>query len=607
MSRIISYEEKTELASDDYLLIDGSTDGTKKIKASLLVDSDDIALLNYRSGSFTVTSGGHSSSKDRIYIQLEEGDTYYVTVTSTIPSMVYQIFEYDSNGSNIKNGTNRSVGTEYKLTALTGVQSIGIYCGAQSSAYTLTVLIEKGGSVFKQISGIQNNVGTLSDKIDNLSKGVDIEVNYSKAEDGKNYGYRYFTFPFFKGQKIVVSNAQQANNNWTCVLRDENDAELLRFSVIQNETKTVYVPSDGGVRLGVYLNSYPMLGRIVAESMDDYQNRIIDSIAGATGNTTDIVGLNYTVPETIKYAQKLVYGQSIVPFSLIHFSDPHGGKTNVTRLLQMRNALGTLIDDIICTGDMVTNKYADGYSWWDEIDGSETILTCIGNHDVSNGEVYTEYGITREQAYNTYFAPYIGSWNVTHSGSLTYWYKDYADKKIRLIALDYLLSGDEAAAQNTWLQNALADAKSNDYTVVIAQHCQLSSFQKINSNFTMIDPKTPYQYPTIYQESVQAYMNNGGKFACYIAGHTHWDMLCINPDYPNQICITVTCTAQTGRDNDQIRETGTKSQDAANVITIDTTNQTVKLIRIGADKDNYLRGRNRLVFSYADKTIISES
>ena len=38
MGRIISYTEAETLNSDDYLMIDGTTDGTRKIKPSKFVD-----------------------------------------------------------------------------------------------------------------------------------------------------------------------------------------------------------------------------------------------------------------------------------------------------------------------------------------------------------------------------------------------------------------------------------------------------------------------------------------------------------------------------------------------------------------------------------------
>ena len=45
MARIIDYPEKTSLGSDDYFLLDSSSDGTKKIKASLLADADEIGKV----------------------------------------------------------------------------------------------------------------------------------------------------------------------------------------------------------------------------------------------------------------------------------------------------------------------------------------------------------------------------------------------------------------------------------------------------------------------------------------------------------------------------------------------------------------------------------
>jgi len=446
---------------------------------------------------------------------------------------------------------------------------------------------------FDRLEQIETNVSNNSMNFNLFVDGINEIVNFPTAEDGRSYGSQYFYYDFFKGQKLTLTNAHAENYAWTCVLRDSDNGEVYRFSVAQGETKTVYVPADGAIRLQIYLNKYPLTGTIIAESVDEYQNRMIDAVAGVAGETTDIVHLNYTVRESIKYAQKLVYGQSVVPFSLLHFSDPHASKTNVTRIVEMANSVSDLIDDVICTGDMVSDKYSDGFAWWGEIDGAEDIMLCIGNHDVTDGSDYNAYAITPSEAYNTYFAPYIANWGVTHTGSLTYYYKDYTAKQIRLIVLDYLLTGADATAQNTWLQSALSGAKTAGYTVVIAQHYPASEFEKIASNFTIIDEKNNPQYSTMYQASVQTFIDGGGKFACYLAGHTHWDMLCVNPNYPRQLFVIV------------IREIGTKSQDAANIVTIDTTNKTVKIIRIGADKDNYLRGRNILTISYDDHTIIA--
>ena len=447
-------------------------------------------------------------------------------------------------------------------------------------------------------------------RLTNIEKeiyGANINVNVPSADDGRSFGSTRFYFKIFKGQKITVTNNQPTNNNWTCSIRNSSDEIVQSFSVTQGSTVSVFVNVDNGAYLNVYQEIYPLVGTIVAESVDEYQSRIVEFAAGVTGQTTDIIPLNYKVPGLIASAQKILYGQTIVPFSILHFSDPHNSSGNVKRLVDMAKYLGTSIDDTICTGDMARDKYADGFAWWGNIDGAEDILLCIGNHDVTDGVDYGSYGgTTPEGAYNTYFAPYINNWGVTHTGTLTYYYKDYPAKKIRLIVLDYLLTGNDATSQNAWLASVLSDARTNNYTVVIAQHCPVRNETSINCSFSMLNKVSTYNYPVIYQQTVQTFINDGGEFACYIVGHTHWDMVCYNDDYPQQICIAVTCATTTGRDNDQIRDDNNKSRDAANVVTVDTTNKTIKLIRIGADIDNYLRGRNVCTISYSNKSIIAE-
>ena len=60
MSRIIDYNEKTQISPDDYLIVDGSTDGTQKIKADLLEGVKD--AVPTRGSSNAVSSGGVWSS-----------------------------------------------------------------------------------------------------------------------------------------------------------------------------------------------------------------------------------------------------------------------------------------------------------------------------------------------------------------------------------------------------------------------------------------------------------------------------------------------------------------------------------------------------------------
>ena len=326
---------------------------------------------------------------------------------------------------------------------------------------------------------------------------------------------------------------------------------------------------------------------------------------------TDIVSLNHNVPALIRQGLKPFNRATTQPLSLALFADIHGNATNLQRIVDMGESLGSLIDDVVCGGDMVANNYsATCMDFWNGVDGAENILLCVGNHDLADGSHgYSSDQIGQSVAYSTYFSPYLSNWDVNMAGeNLTYWYKDYANKKVRLIALNYLLTGAEQTAQNTWLESRLAEAKTNEYAVVILEHTPLNSFTKVDCNFSIIGLNWGYnEFPTVYQDTVQSFIDGGGEFACYLAGHCHCDYVGYNSNYPDQLCVAITTAQTTGFDNDQRRVAGEKSQDAMDIVLIDTVTKTVKLIRVGADMDCYLRGRNLFSINYNTKAVIANS
>ena len=436
--------------------------------------------------------------------------------------------------------------------------------------------------------------------------GINITFALDKSDTGNaTNSYHTIRGYFYKNAEISVSNTNPDDYNIAVYLYDANGTKIqTETSVPHGQTKTI-IPVKDAVLMRLFTGKFPMYGTVTMKPV----TQITTMLEGFHGIGNDIVDCNSDVPFKLASAQKLNWSDTIVPLTLLHFSDPHGGETNVKRILDFHSTVSSYVDDIICTGDIVSNKYSDSISYWTGIDGIEDVLVCIGNHDVTDGNDYDSYsGCTPEQAYTRYMAPYISGWGVEHTGSLTYYYKDYSAKKIRLIVMDYLLSGDAATAQNTWLQSVLADALTNDLTVVIAEHCPVSGTQYLSCNFTMIDKDRVYTNVSAdYQASVASFKTGGGKFACWLVGHSHCDMIVYNSSYPDQICVTVTCATAAQTDNDQIRNTANRSRDAFNMVTIDTNSETIKIVRVGANIDCYLRPRNEITISYADKTIISQS
>lgn len=326
-------------------------------------------------------------------------------------------------------------------------------------------------------------------------------------------------------------------------------------------------------------------------------------------NDTDIVSANHREIDLIRYAKgKFLNGTT--PLIIAHFSDIHADTENLQRFVDFCNSNSDLIDDMVCSGDMVSNNYSTTcMDFWDSVNGSENILTCLGNHELADGQNgYGSDQIGQTIAYQKYIAPYYSNWGATVTENLTYWYKDYPTNKVRMIALNYLLIGDDQTAQNTWLENRLSEAKENGYVVVIIEHAPPSNFELIDCNFSIIGKNWSYnEFPTIYQQTVQSFIDNGGKFACFLCGHSHCDYICRNADYPNQLFIVVTNAFTSGNGNDQIRIKNHKSQDAFNILSVDSVTNTIKIVRIGADNSCRLQSRKTLCYDYENKKVIFES
>lgn len=289
---------------------------------------------------------------------------------------------------------------------------------------------------------------------------------------------------------------------------------------------------------------------------------------------------------------------------LLHFSDIHGSE-NVKRIMQYKAYKGDKINDIICTGDIVYSHYTDPLTFWTNTDGIEDVLICMGNHDQSLSGNY-DNALSEADAYTKYFAPYIADWGVTYTAGKTYWYKDYANNNIRLISINSNYAND--ADQLAFLVDALAGAKTLGYTVVCMAHFPVFNHEKINCNFTGLDREVgTYVIGDAYMSAVQDFIDGGGDFACWLGGHTHCDFVVKSTTYPDQIGIVVTCAYTSSTYSDQARENYRHSQDAFNIVGIDVNSHTIKLMRIGADSDCYMRSRKTLCINYKTQTILAQN
>jgi hypothetical protein len=428
---------------------------------------------------------------------------------------------------------------------------------------------------------------------------VSIVVKNNRAVSAAGNYYKY-DVSAFKGKSWYT-------NRITGILADDNEEFIFDCSTVINKVA-------GVTGFGVTIWEY--------DSSDVLQTLRIGSF-----DNCDLI-VRYVYPENVQAFREInndevkhkllnarhQKGNAGTPLTLLHFSDLHADTAALKRIVDDANYYyGTNINDKICTGDIVASMYAEIASWWDA-----SVLTCIGNHDTASysGGTYdwTALSMADRDAY--YIAPFESNWGIVHTAGTSYYYKDYTTQKVRLIVMDGMLyndNGAEATAQTSWLENLLADAIANNLHVLIATHAphggataKECSFSKYGQGAmpTNLDCNTPQSVIDIVASAISGGLN----FIGYIVGHTHQDNIWDVENTGKQLMYCVTCanTASNAqwKGSDQDRSSNI---DAYNLITIDTANTLVKIVRGGgADIDDHMRTRKAICFDYSTGEKVGE-
>lgn len=341
------------------------------------------------------------------------------------------------------------------------------------------------------------------------------------------------------------------------------------------------------------------------------------------GEKTDIVTLNDKALTIEKLQQlnrrtRLTGGgsptySSIKPLSLLHFSDIHGDTSALSRIVDYYNEYTEYIDDVLCTGDVVKDSSADGFSYWGTIDGTENILNCIGNHDTRVGNNWVS--LSEQNAYETYFAPYISNWDVTIGNNVCYYYKDYTGSNVRLIVLDGM---HQNATQLSWFVSTLSDALTNNLHVLCATHiCGNKTVNGLdtvwnddNDDYTitnLVGTSYPESMVDAYASAVDDFQTNGGCFIAWLHGHLHMRIFGTVNNYPNQLDIAVMNAGDTYASNRACeRIDNTKTQDAFNLVAVDAYQKIIRLASVGANIDRHMIRWRTISYDYDNHTLVYE-
>lgn len=451
----------------------------------------------------------------------------------------------------------------------------------------------------------------------------------SAGEDynARNYNIRSNTY--LQGIMTVLTDESYATRY---VLYGSNKAFIYRSDFIFGDIDIMAIMKNRNATYVKFeVQAYDGNGNVITTPLAnvDRYSHVSLNVLRDSGLKTDIAAKWYEDLNTqnvfldrIKQA-KYVYanndsGVSTHPvLTLLHFTDVHGNINAMKYVLDINAIFESEIDDILHTGDTVVANLSDGITNWVNSGCAAKVLNVIGNHDTEENLVLQAAG--KDNVYNTIFAPYISGWDVTQptgvdtSGSdyyhALYYYKDYDDAEVRLIVLD---TNFWDTTQKTWLGNVLTDALTNGLCVVIACHNVKLLTEMTDSNFSSYKGdginETTNAYanqPADWLDPVQSFIDNGGNFACILAGHNHDGHMGTMTNYPD-IFVYVSDKASISRVSGAARIAGEINANAVSVITINPIEKLFKIVKIGAQVDGKMRPQNVFCYDYDNHRIVSQ-
>lgn len=318
-------------------------------------------------------------------------------------------------------------------------------------------------------------------------------------------------------------------------------------------------------------------------------------------------------------------------FNCLLFSDIHASESNMSRIVELANNWGSeYVDVVLNGGDTASNLLTDGYEWYNnQVDKSSVdILAAAGNHDEWIGNNWN--WASSLDTYNAIIAPIVSKVegvvqpsNAASEGKL-YYYKDYG--KVRVVVLEPTRHDSTVpywdSEQSLWMKNILEDARVNSLSVICLCH---TPFEKedgvIDESITfnswlgykkdLVDDKSTIRFDSLCVidealTNVDEFIDKGGKFVCWIAGHTHLDYFVKSKKHERQVMfVTASARYDRAKDTQPSSDESNVLYDCMSYIGVDLDKMWLKILRIGRNIDGFMREKNVLVWDLNNQKVIA--
>lgn len=434
------------------------------------------------------------------------------------------------------------------------------------------------------------NTGTEEDFLNSLKLSDDVELGIFIENEYVDYKGNFKTYKNWHRTDYIELPIDATKLIINC--NDQTEANS-RYNAFYDSDKIFITRAYYGT------NTIPCNAKYIVLSCKSSASISVKKVT----NDIEIVKLNKDIENALVQSSSKKRTDSNEVFTIAHISDIHGKQDLFNRVVEFTNYYVSNLKLILNTGDYVYK-------------GQEDFIDLMGNTEINNVPFYNIVGnhdqyvsdSDRSQAdksltYANVITKTQRDWqsiSVTYmsgDNSMTY-YKDFVNSKIRLIVLDDYYDID---TQANWLASRLEEAKTNGYHVITAKHEKTNN---ITTSVGCFNSKDVYsgKYNTTFETVIKAFVDDGGIYICNLCGHEHVDEMGYTSN--GILNVVAECVTDDVYWQNCKRDKGTKTYDCFNVISVDTNQGLLKIVRVGDNTDIYMHDKKYVCYDYINKKII---